>query len=181
MKWNDNSPADRIPSIFKKQMLLFYTITSICSFGLLLLLMDDVPYLPIISVLLFSAAFVFAAMGIYEIVILPSRIAFTDREIVWKTKAGKTDKMDYLHIKSVAPTYRKSLKNNKPIPFEEELYSAIFERGKPTSTKLSKNRWAVPPFGIVLNRENTKILIERLKEIDPELKNVEISGWGENE
>ncbi len=139
--------------------------------------MDDIPYLPTTLVLLFVAAFVFAAMGIYEIVILPSRIAFTDKEIVWKTKAGKTDKMDYSHIKSVAPTRRKSLKNKKPVPFEEELYSVIFEREKPTSTKLSKNRWVVPPFGIVLNRENTEILIERLKEIDPELKDVEIIGW----
>ena len=110
-------------------------------------------------------------------------VAFLDKEMMWKTVSGKTGTAPYSSIKSICPTgLGISFKKTKVRPFKENIYTAIFDY-KPTSvwdvseTPSFKGAFIRPPRGIVLNRENTEILIERLKEIDPELKDVEIIGW----
>ena len=181
MKWNNNYPASKLPVIFKKQIIAFFIITYTYSIIFLFFLTENIPYIFFIFLMLFIFIVIFVLLKLYEIIIFPYAIAFTNKKLIWKTKIGKLKSIDYLSIKSIARTYRKSIKDyNKLIPFDEEIYSIIFKKNISNTNHLRKNRWVTPPSGIVLNKENTRILIQKLKEIDPELKNVEIVGWDEN-
>ncbi len=101
---------------------------------------------------------------------------------MWKSRAGKEGKISYSSIKTVSRTGMKSFSNrNEIILMSDELYTVTYDyKPKPNLENYvppKKYEWTHPPGAIVLNRENTEILIERLKEIDPELKDVEIIRW----
>ncbi len=189
IKWKTNHPADKTPSFMREGIALLAVFAGSLP-AIFFMLIEEITILCTLTFVVMFALIVYTLIFVFSSIRergLVKYVAFLDEEIMWKTASGKTGVVPYLSVKSVCPTgLGMSFKGTKVRPFKENLYTIIFDY-KPKSvwdiseTPSFKGAFIRPPRGIVLNRENTKILIERLKEIDPELKNVEISGWNENE
>ncbi len=193
MKWLDNSPADRKPEEVRKndRRILLLVITINAVMFLIFTLHDSFYYghldmmLPILGLLFFEVPPIFALYMVnhmQENHSLPKYISFSDKGVHWKTKGGEEGVVEYSKIKSIMRTARKTIMGRNRIPLKENIYTVTYGiksilHSEPSPSQ--RDFLLYLPTGLLMNKENTKILIEKLKEIDPELKNVEISGWNE--
>jgi len=175
IKWLANYPADKIPEEVRKRVI-YILPTPIPAFIFLYILGASIMLYIVATLFLCSILLLaFPILKLREHYLHVKYVAFPDKEIIWKTASGRIGKIPYSKVRSIARTGRWSFKDSKIVPLKKEIYTIL--------TYLDSRMmyyFEYPPKGLVLNKQNTKILIEKLKEIDPELENVEISGWTED-
>ena len=183
MKWLKNTPANKRPERLKKflrnfEIIILLMIPCVLLFG----------FFDVIVLGLTVFLEVLVVISLYSIPMLldrsrlPEYISFSDKGVYWRTKSGKEGLIEYSKIRGIMRTTTKLF--TKKIPLKENIYTitydmkSIFYNPPPPE---ERDLWMHIPRGLLLNKENTRSLIEKLKEINPELKNIEISGWDENE
>ncbi len=189
MEWLENSPADRKPEELRaidRRMTLLFVIAIAAMF--LIFALHDLMYYGNLDMMLIWGLLAFELPIILAFYLvehmqetrsLPKYISFSDNGVRWKTKSGKEGVVEYSKIKSIARTTRRPIMGGDRIPLKESIYTVTYEiKSALYSEPLPSQRdfFLFLPAGLLLNEENTKRLIEKLKEIDPELKNVEIRG-----
>ena len=180
--WIANAPADKTPSFMREGIALLAVLAgSIPALYFTLIGKITIPctltFIILLALIVYTSFFILTRIGERKLV---KYVAFMDNGIMWKTAAGKTGISSYSSVKSIYPTGLGVLfKETKVRPFKENIYTIIFDYkpkivGDIPENPSFKGAFIRPPRGIVLNRKNTKTLIEKLKKIDHELKNVEI-------
>ncbi len=169
IKWLANYPADKVPEEMIKTVL--YILPDFIPAFILLYFLGASIRLYVIAALFsgFISTLAFPIFKLRERYLHVKYISFLNKGIVWKTVSGKIGKIPYSKVRCIARTGRWSFKDSKIVPLKKEMYTVLTYMDR-----RMMHYFEYPPNGLVLNKENTKILIEKLKEIDPELKNVEI-------
>jgi hypothetical protein len=188
MEWLENIPANERPEKLKKFLRNFEIFILMMIPIELFLFILIFEYFDVSLLWLIVFIEVLVILSLYSIPTLldryglPEYISFSDKGVGWKTRSGKEGLIDYSKIRSVMRTKTKPF--TKKIPLKENIYTITYDMksiffNPPIPEE--RDLWMLIPRGLLLNKENTRILLDKLKEIDPDLKNVEISGWDENE